>query len=52
MKIFPLSVGGKVALVLIAGVLGIIYSMLSNPEWWIAKLRNRSQKKESKKQKE
>ena len=44
MKVFPLSVGGKIALVLIAGMLGIIYSMLSHPEWWMKKLRDRAQK--------
>ena len=46
MKIFPLSIAGKIALILIAVFLGIIFSMLQNPQWWMEKLRKRLSKKE------
>lgn len=41
--LFPLSVGGKIALILIAIALGIIWSMLQWPEFWKARLRKEGQ---------
>jgi len=34
MKIFPLSILGKIVLVIIAIVLGLIFWMMSKPEAW------------------
>jgi hypothetical protein len=34
MKIFPLSIPGKIVLILIAIMLGLIFWMMSKPEHW------------------
>ena len=39
MIIFPLSIPGKIVLIIIAAIIGLIWSMLMWPEWWKAKLR-------------
>jgi hypothetical protein len=38
MIIFPLSIPGKIVLILIAIVLGLIWSMLQWPDFWKRKL--------------
>lgn len=45
MIIFPLSWLGKIVLIIIAVFLGMIWSMLQWPDWWIKRLRKNSKSK-------
>jgi len=50
--IFPLSWGGKFALIAIAIFLGLIWSMFQFPQWWHKRLGKCLEKKELKEKKQ
>ncbi len=45
MMIFPLSWPAKIVLMLIAVMIGLIWSMMQYPEWWKRRIRRGSQSK-------